>query len=92
MKRYDVESCIEVLFEHTDTRDHAADILDKLEPIMFNQEGCSCCEGDDPLFWEDNENCAFVDNKGEILAIARDKTLRFKVDFCPKCGRKFEKS
>ena len=89
MENYDVESCMEVLLEHAETRDQAADILDKLESIMFNQKGCSCCEGDDPLFLMDDQNNAFVDSRGEVLVTAKDKTLRFKVDCCPKCGRKF---
>ena len=38
MENYDVESCMEVLLEHAETRDQAADILDKLESIMFNKK------------------------------------------------------
>lgn len=91
MERYDVETCMEVLLEHVDTRDEAADILDQLEPIMFSEEGCSCCDGDTPLFWMDDQNNAFIDSNGEISVMAKDRLVRFKVSYCPRCGRRFDK-
>lgn len=87
----DVESCMKILLAHVETRDEAADILDTLKPIMLNDDGCSCCSGDEALFWKDDQNCAFVDSTGEIMVVVRDKAMRFKVDCCPKCGRKFRK-
>lgn len=51
---------------------------------------CDCCEGDTPFYWLDNENNAFIDSKGEMLVVVKDKTLRFKVKYCPNCGRKFD--
>ena len=89
MENYDVESCMEVLLEHAETRDQAADILDKLESIMLKKKGWYCCEGVYPLFWMDVQNNAFFESRGVVLVTAKDKTLRFKVDCCPKCGRKF---
>lgn len=54
-----------------------------------NADGCDCCKGDAALFWLDNENNAFVDNEGEMLITAKDRNIRFKVNFCPNCGREF---
>lgn len=59
------------------------------EPYKEEQDNCDYCQGDVALYYEDNENCAFVDNEGEMLVTAHDKTIRFKVEYCPKCGRKF---
>lgn len=52
--------------------------------------GCNCCLGDEPLHWVDNENNAFVNSNGEILTTVKDRTMRYKVKYCPNCGRKFE--
>lgn len=51
--------------------------------------GCDCCLGDKAIYWADNENNAFVDSKGEMMVMAKDKLIRFKVNYCPNCGRKF---
>lgn len=51
--------------------------------------GCNCCNADKALFWKDNENNAFVDRSGDILATVKDHTIRFKVKCCPNCGRNF---
>lgn len=32
-----------------------------------------------------------IDSKGEIMVTVKDNIMRFKVDFCPKCGKKFKK-
>lgn len=53
--------------------------------------GCDCCAGDTPLYYEDNENCAFVDSTGDMLVTIKDKSVRFKVKRCPNCGREFIK-
>lgn len=53
-------------------------------------DGCECCLGDEALFWRDDENNAFVDNKGEILVTVKNRDMRFKVKFCPSCGHRFE--
>ena len=54
-----------------------------------NIKGCNCCLADEAVYWKDNENNAFVDSKGEIMVVVKDKLLRFKVKYCPNCGRKF---
>ena len=59
MERYDVETCIEVLLEHVETRDQAADILDQLEPVLFNEGGCSCCNENEPLVWKDDQRSSY---------------------------------
>lgn len=55
-----------------------------------NINGCNCCIGDEAIYWKDNENNAFIDSKGEMMVIAKDKLIRFKVKCCPNCGRKFK--
>ena len=54
-----------------------------------NADGCDCCKGDTAVFWLNNENNAFVDSEGEMLITAKDRNIRFKVNFCPNCGREF---
>lgn len=50
------------------------------------KDGCSCCHGDEAVYYRDNENNAFIDHTGEMLVTAHDHTIRFHVDRCPKCG------
>ena len=91
MDRYDVDTCIEVLLEYVETRDQAADILDQLEPIMFNEDGCSCCNSLESLVWKDDQNNAFIDSSGEMTVMVKDYLMRFKADYCPHCGRRFNR-
>jgi hypothetical protein len=50
---------------------------------------CNYCNGDEAVFWQDNMNNAFIDSHGEMLVTAKDRTIRFKVNRCTMCGRKF---
>ena len=50
---------------------------------------CNYCQGDEAIVWKDDQNNAFIDSKGEMMVTAKDHILRFKVDYCPKCGRRF---
>ena len=50
---------------------------------------CPYCDGDEAVVYENNENCAFIDSKGEMLVTAHDHSIRFNVRFCPMCGKKF---
>jgi hypothetical protein len=60
--------------------------------FCFIKEGrCECCNGDKALYWKDDENNAFVDSKGEMLITVKDKTIRYKVKYCPNCGNKFNR-
>lgn len=77
-------------WEGTDAYHQAAQIISMLiDEIKHNDIGCDCCNGDEALFYQDNKNCAFVDSHGEIMVVVKDHTMRFKVDCCPKCGRRF---
>ena len=51
---------------------------------------CNYCNGDEAIFWKDDANCAFIDSHGEMMVVANDKTIRFKVNRCPMCGRSFD--
>lgn len=91
MDRYDVDTCIEVLLEHVETRDQAADILDQLESIMFNEDGCFCCNSLRSLVRKDDQNNAFIDSNGEITVMVKDHFMRFNANYCPHCGRRFNR-
>lgn len=66
--------------------------LDELkEKVRHIESGCDCCEGDEALYWKDNEYNAFVDHRGNVLVTVKGHTMRFKVNRCPHCGRFFEK-
>lgn len=66
-------------------------LCDKLDQVIYRSKGCDCCTGDTALFWKDEYNSAFVDSKGEIMVTVKDRIMRFKVPYCPNCGRKFIK-
>lgn len=53
--------------------------------------GCECCLGDKELYWKDHNNNAFVDSKGNVLVTVDGKGLTFIVNYCPACGKKFDK-
>ena len=65
-------------------------LCDKIDQLTGNSDGCDCCMGDEALFWKDEYNNVFVDSQGEIMVTVKDNIMRFKVDFCPKCGKSFE--
>lgn len=48
--------------------------------------GCSCCHGDEALYYENDMNNAFIDSSGEMLVMADGNSIKFKVDRCPRCG------
>lgn len=50
---------------------------------------CEYHSGDKAIFWIDKENNVFVDSRGDVLDTVKDKTIRFKVKYCPMCGKKF---
>ena len=56
------------------------------DPIFKRSIGCDCCEGDEALYWKDNEHNAFVDHRGDVLVTVKGHTMEFKVDRCPHCG------
>ncbi len=51
--------------------------------------GCECCSADNAVYRKDNDNNAFVDSNGEMLVTINDHSMRFKIKYCPVCGRKF---
>lgn len=51
---------------------------------------CIYCYGDKALFRKDDQNSAFIDSKGEMLVYANGQEIRFHVDRCPMCGRRFD--
>lgn len=52
-----------------------------------NNHGCNCCMGDEPIYWDNKDNNAFVDKKGNILITAKGNEVSFKVKYCPNCGK-----
>lgn len=58
--------------------------------LQGKNTGCDCCAGDEPVIYKDSDNCVFVDSKGELFVSVKGHIIRGHVDYCPKCGRKFE--
>ena len=52
---------------------------------------CNYCYGDEAVFWKNEQNNAFVDSNGEMMVTAKDCIVRFTIDYCPMCGRRFGK-
>lgn len=65
--------------------------LPELSKVDYENPGCDCYTGDAPLYWKNNENNSLVASDGEILTTVSDKTLRYKVKYCPNCGRKIQR-
>lgn len=63
--------------------------MEALKEKEERSHGCDCCQGDEALYWADDENNAFVDSKGNILTTIKGMTMRYNVKCCPKCGKKF---
>lgn len=76
------------VIDHMDEYQMYRFALDALKEKEARKTGCNCCCGDDALFWEDNENNTFVTRNGEMLVTVKDHTRRFKVKYCPNCGRR----
>lgn len=58
-------------------------------PLIDENAGCDCCQGDEALYWADDENNAFVDSRGDVLVTVKGITMRYKVKCCPNCGKEF---
>lgn len=50
--------------------------------------GCSCCQGDEALFWQDDMG-VFVHENGDMMITIQGKEMHFRVNCCPNCGIKF---
>ena len=71
--------------------DYNADNLNRI--CYVGEYGCDCCLGDEPIFKNNsNGDVVFIDGKRELFISIKGNILRAKVDYCPKCGRKFDKS
>ena len=73
------------------TKAHVNELVENFDVFLKPSavSSCSYCEGDEAIAYTNNENCAFVDSHGEMLVTAHDRSIRFKVRFCPMCGKKF---
>ena len=67
----------------------------QLPPPTEEAAVCNYCMGDLPImtaYHRNNQVCMFIDHEGKIDAFYGDKRiLHGHADFCPKCGRKFER-
>lgn len=63
--------------------------IEALDEKNTRNKGCDCCQGDEALYWADDENNAFVDSKGDMLVTIKGVTMRYRVKYCPNCGKKF---
>lgn len=50
---------------------------------------CKCCHGDDMLHYQNANNLACIDSKGEMLVIVNGTKMTFNVERCPRCGHMF---
>ena len=68
---------------------------EELPPSAEEPTACNYCMGDLPIlttYHRNNQVCMFIDNEGKIDAFYGDKRiLHGHADFCPKCGRRFER-
>lgn len=51
---------------------------------------CNYHDGDEAIYWKDENNNVFIDSRGEMLITAGGIETRLCVKFCPMCGKKFE--
>lgn len=50
---------------------------------------CPCHEGDEAVWWQNENYNAFIDSNGEMMVTINGYEKCFPVDCCPKCGKKF---
>lgn len=53
---------------------------------------CDFCDGNKAVYYKDNENCVFINSKGILDMYVRGKRQMIRVEYCPKCGKSFNKS
>lgn len=58
--------------------------------IEEKAEKCDFCQSGDSLGWEDGKNKFFVNNKGEMFVTVNDVEMKYKIKYCPNCGKKFK--
>lgn len=59
--------------------------------IENKQETCVCHTGDTPVYSiSDGTRGVFINDTGEMLCVIDNNVLRFNVQYCPVCGKKFE--
>lgn len=61
--------------------------IDSLNKKEKRNAGCDCCQGDEALYWADDENNALVDSRGNMLTTIKGMSMRYKVKCCPNCGK-----
>lgn len=59
-------------------------------PIFELMPSCPYCEGDMAVYWEDDDNYAFIDSEGNLLVAAAGHQMSFGVPRCPMCGKRFK--
>lgn len=50
---------------------------------------CNYCYGEKFIHYKDDMNYAFVYRDGLMIATAKDRTIHFRLKYCPMCGREF---
>ena len=49
---------------------------------------CNYHDGDEAIYWIDEDNNAFVDSFGEMLITVNGHETRIYVRYCPMCGKR----
>lgn len=65
---------------------HPEDKFVATKSVKVPVEGCEVCRGEDDLYNIPFYQSVSVD-KGELVVVNQD-TIKIKINFCPKCGRK----
>lgn len=53
-----------------------------------NMRGCDCCNGNEALWFQDDENSVFVDEHGRAKVTVCGKMVSLQVKYCPNCGKR----
>ena len=68
--------------------------LKKFEIWIFDgkrnpQLQCPCHDGDEAIWWQNENYNAFIDGNGEMTVTINGYEKCFMVECCPKCGKRF---
>ena len=72
------------------TLDDNIELFEIIPNRLESVSDCPYCHGDKALYWKDDKNNVFIDNKGEMLITIEGQSIHFAVDRCPKCGFAFQ--
>lgn len=63
---------------------------DFMESVTELSDYCICHNGDEPIYYIDENNNAFIDSNGVMSVMVQGRIMEFQTNYCPKCGKHFE--